>query len=89
MEVQIQAIRDALLLSQAQMAETMGISQPSVTALEKRCSRRWPCRRPTGTSREPEKEAPIRKFRMVRSGVSTPRRSQQQHIRPRVNPCRH
>lgn len=36
MEVRIQAIREAVALSQAQMADAMGISQPSVAALERR-----------------------------------------------------
>ncbi|GAA3704376.1 XRE family transcriptional regulator [Oceanisphaera sediminis] len=36
LEVHIQAIREALTLSQLQMANAMGISQPSVAALERR-----------------------------------------------------
>ena len=36
MEVRIQAIRDELALSQSELAAAMGISQPSVAALEQR-----------------------------------------------------
>lgn len=36
MEVKIQAIRDELAMSQAELAAAMGISQPSVAALEQR-----------------------------------------------------
>ena len=38
LEVHIQAIREALSLSQTQMAAAMGITQPSVVALERRGS---------------------------------------------------
>lgn len=36
MEVRIQAIREELAISQAELAAAMGISQPSVAALERR-----------------------------------------------------